>query len=341
MVVDDSAVIRSMLKKGLSLEQTIEVIALAKDPYEARELLMTCNPDVMILDIAMPKMDGITFLRKIMKHRPTRVIILSALLDGNTELGMKAIEIGALEVVTKPRASDDLKLFFMNLIETIKAVAEVPEYKIGTHSKHVNHSLSIREVSKNVLNKKVIAIGASTGGIEALGYILMEMPEDSPPIVIVQHLPEKFTRLFAERLNKICKIQVKEAEEMEMLTKGKALIAPGDYHMIIKKNNPVYYVRLNKDPFVHHQRPAVDKLFDSVSSCVGSNAIGVLLTGMGSDGAKGLLRIRNAGGYTIAQDEQSSIVYGMPGEAKKIGAAMKILTLKDIAGDIVKKINET
>jgi len=328
LIVDDSAVVRNIFSKELSVDPEIEIIGTAPDPYVARDKIVHLNPDVVTLDIEMPRMDGITFLRKLMKHYPLPVIVVSSLTPQGSELALEALQEGAVEVMCKPGPSYSVGDMSLNLIEKIKAAAcinikEVLAKRLSLPSK--TSTLSLTRTTN-----KIVAIGASTGGTQALEYILTAMPSNAPSLAIVQHMPENFTKSFAKRLNEISALEVKEAEQNDRLIPGRALIAPGNKHMLVRRSGAVYYVDIKDGPLVKRQRPSVDVLFDSVAQYVGKNSIGVILTGMGSDGADGLLKIKQAGAPTIAQDEKSCIVFGMPKEAIKLGAAEKVLSLSEI-----------
>ncbi len=336
IAVDDSALVRKMLKNELDRDPLIEVIATAPDPYVARDKILKLKPDVILLDIEMPRMDGLTFLKKLMKHYPCRVIVVSSLAQKGGEAALKAVEYGALDVMAKPGASYSVADMAGQLADKIKEVAAVSERKIkniNTFSKGEGDKKT-QDLSMVETTNKVIAIGASTGGTVAIRTILEKMPVNSPPVVIVQHMPKYFTKSFAERLNDICRIEVKEAENMEILAHGKALIAPGNKHMTIRRRGSLHFVRIEEGPMVFHQRPSVDVLFKSVAYYAGKNAVGVILTGMGKDGAQGLLEMKTAGAFAIAQDEKSSIVFGMPREAVNLGAVHKVVPLEKIAGEI-------
>ncbi|WP_246615581.1 protein-glutamate methylesterase/protein-glutamine glutaminase [Clostridium thailandense] len=329
--------VRKMLSSELSGAEEITVVDTAADPYIARDKIIRLKPDVILLDIEMPKMDGLTFLRKLMKHYPLRVIVVSSLAEKGGEVALKALEYGALDVVAKPGVAYSVKDMIEQLVEKIIAVSKVPDWKLGIKEAKKEAS-EVKEKRKNSLirtTNKIIAIGASTGGTEALRDVLEKMPVTIPPIIIVQHMPEHFTRSFAQRLNQICDIQVKEAEDREILSPGKALIAPGNRHMELRRSGAMYYVHLHNGPKVFHQRPSVDILFQSVAKYAGKNAIGAILTGMGKDGAAGLLDMRNEGAYTIAQDERSCVVFGMPKEAIELGGVSKIASLDNIVDEIV------
>jgi two-component system chemotaxis response regulator CheB len=329
LIVDDSAVVRKVFKEELSREKSIEVVGTAPDPYVARDKIIKLKPDVITLDIEMPRMDGITFLRKLMKHHPLPVIIVSSLTSKGSKLAMEAFSIGALEVISKPSSSYSVGEMSVQLIDKIKAVAKVKVDPSKERSCKVPQvSLTSKALSETT--NKIIAIGASTGGTEALRVVLTSMPPNAPGILVVQHMPAKFTASFAERLNELSAITVKEAKDGDSLVNGIALIAPGNYHMLLKRSGARYYVQVKNGPLVNHQRPAVDVLFHSVANYAGSNAVGVIMTGMGADGALGLLKMKEAGARTLAQDEKSCIVFGMPHEAIKLGAAEKVVSLENV-----------
>ncbi|MEW6667455.1 MAG: chemotaxis response regulator protein-glutamate methylesterase [Thermodesulfobacteriota bacterium] len=332
LVVDDSAIVRRVLSEELSRERGIEVVGTAPDPFVARDKIVRLKPDVITLDIEMPRMDGLTFLKKLMRHYPMPVIIVSSLTKKGGTLAMEALSLGALEVISKPSAAYSVGDMSVQLADKIKAVARVdvrrnlpsPEQSVPLRKEAPAQALS-------ATTNKIIAIGASTGGTEAIKAVLAGMPPNSPGILVVQHMPAKFTTSFAERLDSLCCVNVKEAEDGDSVVNGRALIAPGNYHMILRRSGARYYVQVKTGPTVHHQRPSVDVLFKSVADYAGSNAVGVIMTGMGADGADGLLKMREAGARTIAQDEQSCVVFGMPKEAIKLGAAEKVVSLQHIA----------
>lgn len=339
LIVDDSAMVRKILSTELAKDKEIEVVDTALDPYFARDKIVLLKPDVILLDIEMPRMDGLTFLRKLMKHHPCRVIIVSSLAEKGGEVALKAIEYGALEVISKPGVSYSVQNMTEQLIEKIKAVARIPDWKIGkSQSIGITKEEKVKKDSLIKTTNKIIAFGASTGGTEALRYVLERMPLNIPPIMIVQHMPQYFTKSFAQRLNSICDIEVKEAEQSEILSPGKALIAPGNMHMELRRSGAIYYAELHDGPMEFHQRPAVEVLFNSVAKYAGRNAIGVIMTGMGMDGARGMLAMKNEGAFTIAQDEKSCIVFGMPKEAIELGAAHKVVSLDNIVKEILKNL---
>ena len=339
LIVDDSAVVRNTLSKILSSDPEIEVIGTAVDPYFAVNKIAEEIPDVITLDVEMPRMDGLSFLKKIMSQHPIPVVIISSLTESGTETGMKALEYGAVEIITKPKL--DTKTFIeeskIRICDAVKAAA-ISRVKRKTPEMVVSPKLSADVVMQKTLTKSmikttnmVVAVGASTGGTEALSTFLQALPYDCPGIVIVQHMPEKFTKSFADRLDKICQISVKEAEHNDTVIRGRALIAPGNYHTLLKRSGARYYVEVTEGQLVNRHRPSVDVLFRSTASYAGRNALGIILTGMGDDGAAGLLEMHQAGAYTIAQDEESCVVFGMPKEAIRHGGVSKILPLTSIA----------
>lgn len=347
LIVDDSAVVRHTLSSILSGDPEIEVMGVASDPYVAASKIAHEVPDVITLDIEMPRMDGLTFLRKIMMQHPIPVVIISSLAEGNTETGLKALELGAVEIIAKPRmgTKDFIEDSQIRLRDAVKSAANAKlRRRTLNEVMQVQPKLSANAVlaasapSKSMIktSEKVIAVGASTGGTEALKEFLVALPADSPGIVIVQHMPEKFTKSFSDRLNDLCKITVKEAENNDTVIRGRALIAPGNYHMLLKRSGARYYVEVKEGPLVNRHRPSVDVLFRSTAQYAGGNAIGVLMTGMGDDGAQGLLEMHEAGAITVAQDEKSCVVFGMPKEAIKRGAADHILPLGQIADFVMK-----
>jgi len=344
LIVDDSAVVRQVLTAALAEDSSIEVIGAASDPLFAMERMRTQWPDVIVLDVEMPRMDGITFLKKIMAERPTPVVICSTLTEKGAATTMQALEAGAFSIVTKPKMG--LKRFLEessdDLVSTIKAAANanarrlVPSVTSVTPQPKLSADaiLSAATHAMAETTERVVAIGTSTGGTQALEAVLTALPQVCPGIVIVQHMPEKFTGAFAARLNDLCQIEVCEAKSGDRVLPGRALIAPGGRHMLLKRNGAQYHVDVVDGPPVNRHRPSVDVLFRSVAKCAGKNSLGIIMTGMGDDGAAGLLEMRNEGALTIAQDEQSCVVYGMPKEAVKRGAVIKTLPLGAIAGAI-------
>jgi two-component system chemotaxis response regulator CheB len=328
LVVDDSAVMRQLLTAILSRDREIEVVGTAADPYFARDKIRKLQPDVLTLDVEMPRMDGLMFLEKLMRQRPMPVVMVSALTEAGCETTLRALELGAVDYVTKPR---------LDVAERMGEVAEkiIEKVKIAAHARllvpQVTPPPRIQSAALPRTTDLVITVGASTGGTEALKFLLASMPADAPGFVIVQHMPELFTRGFAERLNTLSAISVKEAADGDRILPGHALIAPGDHHITMGRSGANYFVQINSDPPVNHHRPSVDVLFHSVAESAGRNAIGIILTGMGADGARGLLEMKRAGARTIAQDEESCVVFGMPKEAIALGAADQIVPLSEIA----------
>ncbi len=341
LIVDDSLLVRQTLADIFSEDPELEVVGQAHDPYEAAQQLKTMVPDVITLDVEMPKMNGITFLKKLMNQHPIPVIVISTLTQEGSSIAMKALEYGAVEAVGKPKVNtkDKLQLSAQSLRNKVKAAAKANLTVLIAQRKFISAFTTKQQdtrPSRYNHTNQVIAIGASTGGTEAIRTVLKSMPEDCPGIVIVQHMPEVFTRQFADRLNQECLIQVKEAESGDQIVKGKALIAPGDKHMLVKRTGANYYVDVKAGPLVNRHMPSVDVLFKSAARYVGGNGVGVILTGMGKDGAQGMLEMKNAGCFTIAQNEETCIVYGMPKEAVKIGAVDQIVPLNEIADAMLK-----
>jgi two-component system, chemotaxis family, protein-glutamate methylesterase/glutaminase len=342
LVVDDSAIVRKVLSEELSRERGIEVVGTAPDPYVARDKIVRLKPDVITLDIEMPRMDGLTFLKKLMKYFPLPVIIVSSLTKKGGSLAMEALSLGALEVISKPSASYSVGDMSVQLADKIRAVANVRVTAKTDSAQDSGGGGPVKKVAVKALSattNKIIAIGASTGGTEAIKAVLLGMPPNSPGIIIVQHMPAKFTTSFAERLDSLCAIRVKEAADGDSVVNGQALIAPGNYHMLLRRSGARYYVQVKTGPMVHHQRPSVDVLFKSVADYAGKNAVGIILTGMGADGADGLLQMRQAGARTVAQDEKSCVVFGMPKEAIKRDAAEKIVSLSDVTMTALRMID--
>ncbi|MEI7596470.1 MAG: chemotaxis response regulator protein-glutamate methylesterase [Bacteroidota bacterium] len=340
LIVDDSALVRQTLLAVFQTDPLIEVVGTAGDPFDAARKIQSEVPDVMTLDVEMPKMDGLTFLKKIMSQHPFPVVVISSLTARATESGMKALEYGAVDIITKPQG--DLKLFFNEYAEKIceiikgAATANVRRKHFAEQTVQPKYSADVvipelHTTSMIKTTELIVAVGASTGGTEALKDFLVALPHDAPGIVIVQHMPEMFTKSFADRLNTLCNITVKEAENGDTVFPGRALIAPGNFHMLLKRSGAKYYVEIKDAPLVNRHRPSVDVLFRSAARYAGKNAMGIIMTGMGDDGAKGLLEMKEQGAHTIAQDEKSCVVFGMPKEAIKLGAADKIMSLDQIA----------
>lgn len=342
LIVDDSAVVRQTLTHVLSLDPEIEVIASAGDPYVAAEKIEEQVPDVITLDVEMPRMDGVTFLKKIMAQHPIPVVICSSLVGDGAQTALEALDNGAVEIITKPRLG--VRQFIeesrTTICDAVKAAARARVRPLGPRHK-VEPKLTADAVlapatsAMSQTTEKVVMIGASTGGTEALKSLLEALPADTPGIVIVQHMPELFTRAFASRLDGLCAITVKEAETGDTVLRGRALIAPGNHHLLLQRSGARYYVEVKEGPLVCRHRPSVDVLFRSAARYAGPNAVGVILTGMGDDGARGMLEMHQAGAKTIAQDEATCIVFGMPKEAIKLNGVDKVMPLGNIAGGIL------
>jgi two-component system chemotaxis response regulator CheB len=328
--------VRKIFSEELSKHPDIEVVGVAPDPFVARDRILALKPDVLTLDIEMPRMDGLTFLKKLMKYYPLPTIIVSSLTPKGGKLTLEALDIGAVEVLAKPGAAYTVGDMSIQLVEKIRAAARAKIVIAGDKASSWTGNESIKALAQT--SNKVIAIGASTGGTEALKVVLSQLPSNSPGILIVQHMPANFTTAFAERLNDLCQVTVKEAKDNDSVAPGTALLAPGNLHMILRRSGARYYVEIKNGPMVHHQRPAVDILFKSTAKYAGANSIGVILTGMGADGAGGLLEMKHMGASTIAQDEESCVVFGMPKEAIKLGAVDKVVSLDKIAAEIVRMV---
>jgi two-component system chemotaxis response regulator CheB len=337
MIVDDSAVVRQVLTAALEKDPQIEVIGTASDPIFALEKMQRDWPDVITLDVEMPRMDGITFLKKLMAEHPTPVVICSTLTGKGTETSMQALAAGAVTIVTKPTSG--LKQYLQDssedLANAVKAAAKsnVKRLVPVSHTPKLSADAILPPPSHAMAQTTdmVVAVGTSTGGTQALEAVLTRLPRVTPGIVIVQHMPEKFTEAFANRLDGLCQIEVREAKNGDRVMPGRALIAPGGRHMLLKRSGAQYHVEIMDGPLVSRHRPSVDVLFRSVAQCAGKNALGIIMTGMGDDGARGLKEMHEAGAKTIAQDEESCVVYGMPKEAVKLNAVDRIMPLDDIA----------
>lgn len=333
LIVDDSAIVRKILTQQLSQYHRIEIVGTAPDPYVAREKIVALNPDVLTLDVEMPRMDGITFLRKLMEHRPMPVIVLSSLTPRGGKTAMEALAAGAVEVMSKPGAAYTVGEACKDLAEKIEIAsrANMDRWASGR-----NLSKPIKRLDMVETTNKIFAIGASTGGVQALGQVLGALPANAPGTLVVQHMPARFTTSFAERLNNECAVNVKEAQDGDRVVPGRVLIAPGGLHMLLHRSGANYYIVVKDGPPVCRQKPSVEVMFNSVAKYAGANAVGAILTGMGNDGAKGLLNMRQSGAHTVAQDEASSIVFGMPREAIQVGAAENVKPLGEIAQTLIR-----
>jgi two-component system chemotaxis response regulator CheB len=345
LIVDDSAVVRQTMAEILSSDPQIEVMATAADPFIAADRIREEIPDVITLDVEMPRMDGITFLQKIMSQHPIPVVMCSSLTESGSETALKALEYGAVEIIQKPRMGTKqfLEESRIRVCDAVKAASQARVRAINARRIEVAPKLTAdvimaRPNTRAMIQttEKVIVVGASTGGTEALRVFLEALPADCPGIVIVQHMPEGFTRSFSQRLDGICRISVKEAVNNDTVVRGRALIAPGNLHLLLKRSGARYYVEIKEGPLVSRHRPSVDVLFRSAARYAGKNAVGVIMTGMGDDGAKGMLEMKEAGAKNIAQDEASSVVFGMPHEAIKLGGVDLVRPLEAIAADVLR-----
>ena len=344
LVVDDSAVVRQVVTGLLSADPDIEVIAAVADPILAIARMKVQWPDVIVLDIEMPRMDGITFLKKVMAEKPTPVVICSTLVEAGAQTSMAALAAGAVAIIAKPKVG--LKQFLEDssddVVGAVKAAANANVKVLRVTAKHTADVImpaADRHSAMLQTTERVVALGTSTGGTQALEVVLTSLPRVTPGIVIVQHMPEKLTAAIAERLNSLCQIEVKEAKNNDRVVPGRALIAPGGKHMLLRRTGAQYYVEVMDGPLVNRHRPSVDVLFRSVAKCAGANSLGVIMTGMGDDGAAGLMEMRTAGARTVAQDEESCVVFGMPKEAIKRGGVEKTVTLTAISREIMQQLH--
>jgi two-component system, chemotaxis family, protein-glutamate methylesterase/glutaminase len=337
LVIDDSALIRGVLREIINRENDMECVGAAPDPLVARELIKALNPDVLTLDVEMPKMDGLDFLERLMRLRPMPVLMISTLTEEGSNITFRALELGAVDFVAKPKLdiARGMEEYAIQITDKIRAVAQAQVRK-KIIDPLIQQKFSADAIlpsfkRKYASTEKLIVIGASTGGTEAIKEILNKLPADAPGVLVAQHMPEHFTKSFADRLNSLCKISVKEAEHNERILPGFAYIAPGNSHLLINRSGARYMVALNQGPLVNRHRPSVDVLFRSAANVAGANALGIILTGMGKDGVQGMLEMKQAGSHTIAQDEASCVVFGMPKEAIAAGGVREVLPLQNIA----------
>jgi two-component system chemotaxis response regulator CheB len=340
LIVDDSAIVRRVLSEMLSGHPDIEVVATAPDPYVARDKIMELKPDVLTLDIEMPRMDGLSFLKRLMHYHPLPVIVISSIAISGCEVALEALRLGAVDILTKPGGPYTVEDLGEQLVRSVRAAGRArvrtrqnPDEAAGPPAVQPPQA-SIQPMAFS--SHAVVVIGASTGGVEALREVLIHLPASFPPVLVVQHIPRAFSTALAAHLNRACTLDIQEAQEVNELLPGHVLIAPGDRHMEVRMIGAKRSVILNSNAPVNRHRPSVDVLFHSLAKVGARSAVGVLMTGMGADGAEGLLALRRGGAATIAQDEQSSVVYGMPAEAVRMGAAEVVLPLKDIAGGIMR-----
>ncbi|HVZ37464.1 MAG TPA: chemotaxis response regulator protein-glutamate methylesterase [Polyangiaceae bacterium] len=342
LIIDDSALVRRILSDALSADRDIEVIGVAQDPYIARDRINELKPDVLTLDVEMPRMHGLTFLRILMDKRPMPVVMVSSLTESGVDVTLQALELGAVDFVTKPKVdlAQGLGALMPEIVEKVKAAARSrPRRMVAPAQSAEKAPAGAPRLGRTT--QQILAIGASTGGTEAIRELLQTLPADAPGVVIVQHMPERFTRTFAQRLNGLCSLAVTEATDGERVVSGKALIAPGNFHMRLARRGAEYHVQLDQSSPVNLHRPSVDVLFESVAATAGRNAVGVILTGMGDDGARGLLKMKQAGAHTIAQDRESCVVFGMPREAIALGASEEVLPLEQIASAALRHFSHT
>jgi two-component system, chemotaxis family, protein-glutamate methylesterase/glutaminase len=340
LVVDDSAVVRRAISDALSADPEIEVVGSACDPYVARDKILELNPDVLTLDIEMPRMDGLTFLRILQQHRPMPVIIVSSLTQAGSKAALTALEAGAVDVLAKPNSSWSIGELAGQLAVRVKGAAKARSMTGNPAAVAAAAGVKSVSTSKHFHPRQVVVLGASTGGTEAIKTVLTRLPNTLPGICIVQHIPAVFSRAFAERLNECCAVRVREATHGDEVKPGTVLIAPGDYHMAMEWNGRCYVVRLHQGPPLHFTRPSVDVLFNSAAACAGSHALGVLLTGMGADGAQGMKKLKEAGAMTMAQNEKTCVVYGMPRAAVELGVVDQVLALDAIPNAIVSALEQ-
>ncbi|MBI5430176.1 MAG: chemotaxis response regulator protein-glutamate methylesterase [Nitrosomonadales bacterium] len=337
LVIDDSALIRSVMKEIINREHDMECVGAAPDPLVAREMIKALNPDVLTLDVEMPKMDGLDFLERLMRLRPMPVLMVSTLTERGSDITFRALELGAVDFVSKPKLdiARGMEEYAIEIADKIRAAARARVHKPlaapAVQEKFTADAILPSVARRFSSTEKLIVIGASTGGTEAIKEILTKLPADAPGVLVTQHMPEHFTKSFADRLDGLCKISVKEAEDNERILPGHAYIAPGHSHLLLKRSGANYMTKLDQGELVNRHRPSVDVLFRSVANIAGANALGIILTGMGKDGVQGMLEMKQAGSHTIAQDEASCVVFGMPKEAIAAGAVSEVLPLQSIA----------
>ena len=337
LVIDDSALIRSVMKEIINRERDMECVGVAPDPLVAREMIKSLNPDVLTLDVEMPKMDGLDFLERLMRLRPMPVLMVSTLTERGSDITFRALELGAVDFVSKPKLdiARGMEEYAIEITDKIRATAQARVHK-AVPEPVVKEKFSADAILPSVAaryfsTEKLIIIGASTGGTEAIKEVLTRLPADAPGVLVAQHMPEHFTKSFADRLDTLCKISVKEAVDNERILPGHAYIAPGHSHLLLKRSGANYMTKLDQGELVNRHRPSVDVLFRSAANVAGANALGIILTGMGKDGVQGMLEMKQAGSYTIAQDEASCVVFGMPKEAIAAGGVSEVLPLQNIS----------
>lgn len=337
LVIDDSALIRSLMKEIIGREKDMECVGTAPDPMAAREMIIERNPDMLTLDVEMPKMDGLDFLERLMRWRPMPVLMVSTLTGKGSDITLRALELGAVDYIAKPKLgiAQGMEESAAEITEKIRTVAQARVHRRAVAAA-ADQSFSADAILPSVAGRyssteKLIVIGASTGGTEAIRELLVRLPADAPGVLVTQHMPEHFTKSFAARLDTLCRISVKEAERNERILPGHAYIAPGNSHMLLARSGANYVIKLDQGPLVNRHRPSVDVLFRSAANIAGANAVGIILTGMGKDGVQGLLEMKRAGSFTIAQDEASCVIFGMPKEAIAAGGACEVLPLQNIA----------
>lgn len=338
LIVDDSAVVRQTLETELAKDPELQIVGTAPDPYIARDKIVSLQPDVITLDIEMPRMDGLTFLRKLMKHHPVPVVVVSSLSKAGSQIALEALQCGAVDVMCKPGAAYTVGDMSIELRHKLKSAAQARLPVLRQAESNTNESSPLKPLLKTT--QKIIVLGASTGGTQAIEKVLTKFPKNAPGTVIVQHMPPGFTKAFADRLNSICQVEVKEAEDGDTVYTGRVLIAPGNKHMLLCRSGAQYFVQVKDGPLVGHHRPSVDVLFQSAAQAAGANAVGVILTGMGVDGASGMLKMRQAGAVNFGQDEASCVVYGMPRAAFENGSVHHVVPLQDVASAVIKAAAE-